>query len=195
MTISFRKRDPGVIELVDVAGPLEPGLVPEVEEVVSHEMFEAFYLREFPRILVLARAVAGADAAEDLAQETMLVAYRRWPEICCMESPGGYVRGICLHKSASVIRRLIAERRALQRYAARSVARLEPLLPDHEDFWSVVRALPRRQAQSAALFYALDLPVAEIATTLGCTEGTVKVHLSRARAALGHQLTESGEMS
>jgi len=190
MTISFRKRGPGVIELVDEPGPAGDLLAPGSTGVAAQEPFETFYAREFPRILVLARVLAGTAAAEDVAQETMLAAYRRWPEIRGLKSPGGYVRGICLHQATSVVRRLITERRAMQRYAARPAARLEPLPPDLEEFWSALRRLPRRQAQAAAMFYALDLSVAEIALSLGCAEGTVKVHLSRARTALGHQLTD-----
>ena len=50
-----------------------------------------------------------------------------------------------------------------------------------EEFWTAVRNLPHRQAQAAALRFVYDMPLAEIATTLGTSEGTVKQHLSRAR--------------
>ena len=39
-----------------------------------------------------------------------------------------------------------------------------------------------------ALHYIYDLGVAQIAATLGCAEGTVKVHLSRGRAALSERI-------
>ena len=51
----------------------------------------------------------------------------------------------------------------------------------------------RRQAQAIALHYIYDLGVADIASTLGCTEGTVKVHLSRGRAALAQRMHRSAE--
>ena len=47
----------------------------------SVESFEDFYRREYPRLLVLARVLAGDAAAEDLAQESMLAAYRQWTQI------------------------------------------------------------------------------------------------------------------
>jgi DNA-directed RNA polymerase specialized sigma24 family protein len=62
-----------------------------------------------------------------------------------------------------------------------------------EEFWSLVRQLPRRQAQSVALFYLYDLSVAEIAETLECSTGSVKSHLSRGRAALAKRLNTSLE--
>ena len=39
-----------------------------------------------------------------------------------------------------------------------------------------------------ALRYALDMSVVDIAEVLDCAEGTVKVHLHRARAALAVSL-------
>ena len=63
----------------------------------------------------------------------------------------------------------------------------------HERFWAEVRQLPRRQAQVIALHYMYDLSVADVAATLGCAEGTVKVHLSRGRAALAPRLNRSHE--
>ena len=47
-----------------------------------------------------------------------------------------------------------------------------------------MRTLPKRQAQATALRFVYDLPVADIAVVLGCSEGSVKQHLSRARASL-----------
>jgi RNA polymerase sigma-70 factor (ECF subfamily) len=195
MTKTFRKRAPAVLELVDE--PPSPGAGPGTERSPSRliEPFEVFYRREYPRLLVLSRALAGAAAAEDVAQETMVVAYRRWSHIARLDSPAGYVRGICLHKGRSVARRLIVERKALQRYAVRPSARCEALEPDSERYWAEVRRLPHRQAQATVLFYALDLPVADIATTLGCAEGTVKAHLSRARATLADRLGHTEESS
>ena len=66
---------------------------------------------------------------------------------------------------------------------------------DTEDFWAAVRALPTRQAQAAALRFAYELPIADIAQVPACSEGTVKQHLSRARQALSRnlQLAEGGD--
>ena len=172
---------------VDVGTPIAP--------VAPVEAFETFYRREYPRLLVLARALAGDQSAEDVTQESMVVTYRHWTRIAQLDSPVGYVRGICAHKAVSWTRRLSAERRALRRVAARRIATVQPLAPDSERFWAEVRRLPRRQAQAAALFYALDLPVSAVAETLGCAEGTVKAHLSRARAQLSERLLASEEES
>jgi RNA polymerase sigma-70 factor (ECF subfamily) len=145
--------------------------------------FDAFYRREFPRLVVLARVLAGPAVADDVAQEAMLVAYRKWDEVELLASPAGWVRSVCLHKAVSVVRRRSVEQRVLRTIGSFRSDRGAPVEED-ERFWSEVRKLPLRQAQVVALHYALDLGVVEIAATLGCAEGTVKSHLSRGRAAL-----------
>jgi RNA polymerase sigma factor (sigma-70 family) len=186
MTKSQRPSSRDVIELVDETSRPGPPSDPDIP--VTLESFEDFYRRELPRLVVLARALTGDLVAEDVAQESMLVAYRQWSRISALASPAGYVRGICAHKSVSLVRRHLSERRALHRLASRLTSIVDPLAGDSERFWAEVRRLPRRQAQVTALFYVLDLPVSEVATTLGCAEGTVKVHLSRARAELATRL-------
>jgi RNA polymerase sigma-70 factor (ECF subfamily) len=121
---------------------------------------------------------------DDLAQDTMLVAMRRWDEVRGFESPAGWVRAVCLRKSKDLIRRRTLERDLLARLGSLRAPPTGEAVPDDESFWSLVRQLPMRQGQVVALHYALDLPITEVAVILGCAEGTVKVHLSRARAAL-----------
>lgn len=193
MTKALRRRGRGVLELVDE--PARPDeAVPAAQVTAEVESFEDFYRREFPHLLVLARALAGDLAAEDVAQESMVVVYRNWSRISGLSSPVGYVRGICAHMAVDVTRRLLSERRALRKAAGRAVTVVEPLADDSSRFWAEVRALPHRQAQVVALFYALDLSVAEVAATLGCAEGTVKVHLSRARTELSSRLGTREEL-
>jgi RNA polymerase sigma factor (sigma-70 family) len=194
---SRRRHGPAVLELVEgptrTSGAALPAAELAVAALESLESFEDFYRREYSRLLVLARALVGDLAAEDVAQESMVVAYRDWSRISALSSPAGYVRGICAHKAVSVTRRLLTERRALRRAATRAQAAVQQLPDDTARFWAEVRRLPRRQAQTVALFYALDLPVAEVAATLGCAEGTVKVHLSRARKELASRLGATEE--
>ena len=195
MTKQSRKRERDLLELVDEPVVGEPPRGTDRPHVESVESFEDFYRREYRRLLVLARALAGDAAAEDVAQEAMIVTYREWSRISGLASPAGYVRGICAHQAVSLTRRVGAEGRALRRLAGRRVVTLEPLPSDSEHFWREVRRLPSRQARATALFYALDLPVAEVALTLGCAEGTVKVHLSRARTTLAGRLGSTEEPS
>lgn len=85
-----RRRGREVLELVDDHGR-NPSVVvvPVRSDPEPPESFETFYTGELPRLLVLARALAGDLGAQDVAQESMLVAYRRWSEIACLTSPVG----------------------------------------------------------------------------------------------------------
>jgi RNA polymerase sigma-70 factor (ECF subfamily) len=123
----------------------------------------------------------------------MLVAYRRWREVTELERPDLWVRRTCANLAVSQFRRRMVELRVTARLAGRRQPPVE-LSEAGEEFWAAVRALPHRQAQAAALRYVYDMPLAEIAATLGTSEGTVKQHLSRARQALAAALgANSGE--
>jgi RNA polymerase sigma-70 factor (ECF subfamily) len=159
---------------------MKPAVRPARDERSS---FEEFYLSELPRLVALARGLAGAAIAEDLAQEAMLVTYRRWHDVRDLQRPELWVRKTCSNLAISQFRRRLVELRA----SARLAGRREPLaqLSDPaEEFWAAVRRLPARQGQAAALRYVYDMPLADIAETMGCSDGTVKQHLSRARVAL-----------
>jgi RNA polymerase sigma-70 factor, ECF subfamily len=186
---------PVALELVDLTTSRDDDADERADAARLPEPFDSFYRREFPRLVALAHALAGPAQAADIAQEAMIVAYGQWDEVRSYTSPAGWVRGVCSHKAVSVVRRFGAETRALARLRLRRPPPIAADTTDDEPFWQAVRELPRRQAQVAALHYALDLSVADIAVTLDCAEGTVKAHLFRARAALADRLRPDEEGS
>lgn len=149
--------------------------------------FDAFYVTELSRLTALARGLCSAAVAEDVAQEAMLAAYRRWSHVSTLERPDLWVRRTCANLAVSQFRRRLVELRALTRLGSRSAPPAE-LESSSEELWAAVRRLPHRQAQAAALRFVYDMPIADIAKALDCTPGTVKQHLSRARQALAAQL-------
>jgi RNA polymerase sigma factor (sigma-70 family) len=153
-------------------------------------VFDDFYAAELSRLVALARGLAPGHLAEDVAQEAMLVAYRRWREVSELDRPDLWVRRTCANLAVSQFRRRMVELRATARLAGRRQPPIE-LSASGEEFWTAVRALPQRQAQAAALRFVYDMPIADIATTLGTSQGTVKQHLSRARHALAAALGAS----
>ena len=158
----------------------------ETVTIAARPSFDDFYRAELPRLVALARALCGAAVADDVAQEAMLAAYRRWRQVSDLEQPEAWVRRACSNLAVSQYRRKLVELRAVTRLANRPQPL--PLEAADDEFWASVRALPRRQAQVAALRYLYQLDVADIARTLEITEGSVKQHLSRGRARLVREL-------
>ncbi|HET6167853.1 MAG TPA: sigma-70 family RNA polymerase sigma factor [Marmoricola sp.] len=171
--------------------PTTGTVTPPQQDGSHRDSFEAFYVWEFPRLVALARGLATPLAAEDLAQEAMLVAYRRWTHVSELERPEFWVRRVCANLAASQFRRRLVEIRATSRIARKTQS--EVLDDPSEEFWSAVRRLPRRQAQAAALRFIYDMTISDIAATLDCSQGTVKQHLSRARASLATALATTEE--
>jgi RNA polymerase sigma-70 factor (ECF subfamily) len=152
------------------------------------EAFDTFYVRELPRLVALARALTGSSAAaEDVAQDAMIAAYRRWDEVSGLDLPAAWVRRVCVNRATSHLRRRSSEARAMLRLSS-ARGRDSELDPIDADFWAAVRRLPRRQAQSIALHYLYDMSVTDIALTLGCSSSSVKAHLVRGRTALARAL-------
>jgi RNA polymerase sigma-70 factor (sigma-E family) len=151
--------------------------------------FEYFYQQEFPRVVALAYVLSGSRmGAEDIAQEAFLRAYRDWDRVGSYEHQAAWVRRVAANLATSGLRRRLVEARALTRLAGRNEPTVDPLPAENAEFWSAVRALPRRQAQAVALYYFQDLSVQQTATALGCAEGTVKAHLAKARRTLARHL-------
>ena len=160
--------------------------------------FDEFYVGELPRLVALARGLCGASIAEDVAQEAMLVAYRRWREVARPRAAGSLgQRRTCANLAVSAVPAgRVVELRATGTPRPPDVTPPTELSPAGRGVLGGRRGhSPRRQAQAAALRFVYDLPIADIAAALGCTEGTVKQHLSRARHALADSLGVTEEES
>lgn len=162
----------------------------QVEQAAFRESFEAFYLREVRSVVGLAYILSGSGrAAEDLAHDAFLKAYRDWARISSYDDPAGWVRRVVSNDSVSRFRRLAAETRALVRLRGESYV-IPETDPEAMHLWEEVRRLPARQAQVIALRYYDQRSNPEIAEILGCSETTVKTHLQRARETLARRLQE-----
>lgn len=161
----------------------------EFEPCPRMETFDEFYRREYKAIVALAYGLTGNTwSAEELAQEAFAATYQRWEWLRAYDRPGTWARRVVLNRSVSRFRRAGNEARMMMRLRARPSSRPQP--GDDDEFWRLVRCLPRRQAQVVALFYAEDMAVEDIAAVLGCAAGTIKAHLHAARASLAARLEE-----
>jgi RNA polymerase sigma factor (sigma-70 family) len=127
------------------------------------------------------------DAAEDIVQESFIRLARSLHRINDPDRADAYLRSIVLNLARDHNRRGLLSMRHVMR-----THDLEPdgvdetigIAGEHDELLSALRCLPRRQRDCVALRYLLDLPVAEIATTLELSPNSVKTHLKRGLAKL-----------
>ncbi len=142
--------------------------------------FRDLYEREYAAVFRAAYVVSGdREAAEDATQEAFARALARWRRL----ERESWVAGWVMKTAINVARRQRRRRPVVQPSPAQE--------PDAEavlDLRRAIARLPRRQQEAVVLHYLVGLPIGEAARAMGCREGTVKVHLSRARAALADSL-------
>ncbi len=161
--------------------------------MVHHDVraptFDEFFLAEFPRLVSMLTAWSGErSVAEDLAQDALLQAHRNWATVSTLDRPGTWVRRVALNRSSNEGRRRRRERAALGRL--RPDGPRDVVIPTADDqLWERVRSLSSAQSDATIMRYVDDLALADIAAVLGCSEGTVKTHLQRARLALAEHLS------
>jgi RNA polymerase sigma-70 factor (ECF subfamily) len=145
--------------------------------------FEAWYLREHPKVMAALTWVAGdPHVAADATDEAFARAYANWRRVERMASPGGWVYRVGLNVVRRRMRRAAFEQRTLEPPA--EVAQVVD-----REIWTVVQQLPERQRVAVVLRYLLDLPEQEVATAMGISRGTVASALAAARRRLAGWLT------
>lgn len=156
--------------------------------------FEGFYRSHYrPLVRVLIPVVLDVHAAEELAQEAFLRAYRNWASVSGYDDPRGWLYRVAMRLAISRWRRLRSAAAALARYGPPS-----PVDGADEVALSVIaalRQLPIAQRQALVMHHMLGIPVAQIAAELGVPVGTVKARLSRGRSVLARVLSDFGEVA
>ncbi|MDR7251726.1 RNA polymerase sigma-70 factor (sigma-E family) [Nocardioides sp. BE266] len=155
--------------------------------------FASYVAARRPALLRWARAVAGdPHTAEDLLQASLVRVLPHWGGLREEAAADAYVRRTITRLHVS-----------WQRQPWRRDERPSDLLPElvghvdetdpHDDgeLWALVLALPDQQRAAVALRFYEQLSVAETATVLGCSTGTVKSNTSRGLAALRRLATDT----
>lgn len=135
------------------------------------------------------------DAADDLAADALLAAWRQWDRVQDAESPIAYVRGIVVNLASSRVRRIVRERSRLVlfRSDARMAQTTGPDTPAVVDLRDALQRLPRGQRACVVLRHGLGLSEAETAAALGISIGTVKSQTSKGAAALRRRIAVSDD--
>lgn len=161
------QRLPGVLRVAALKG-----------EAVSEGDFADFATAELPRLLRLARVLAGNEHdAWDLTQEALVRVGLRWPRIDHHGNPGAYARTTLIRLNIDRLRRIRREFPLLAGHDRPAPTAEGPGL----EGWLIAAwtALSPHQRTAVSLRYFLDLDVEDIARQMGCSTGTVRAHLSR----------------
>jgi RNA polymerase sigma-70 factor (sigma-E family) len=122
------------------------------------------------------------EDAKDAVQESLAKAYLVWPRI---EQPDAYVHRLVINS----VRGSYRARRQEILVADPPDCGIADSGPETVEARAVLagalRRLPRRQRAVVVLRCCLDLPVADVASLLRCSTGTVKSQLSKGLAKLG----------
>ncbi|NNE04776.1 MAG: RNA polymerase sigma factor [Xanthomonadales bacterium] len=176
----------------------DEALIEAIVKRGSEQHFRTLLARYKVRVHHIALSVLGptqAAQAEDVAQEVFISLYRRLDQF----------RGDC--KFSTWVYRLAVNaaidfKRVNTRHAGLAIddASLPGVpfeIPKGSDgrklesgVHQALLALPESQRMMVYLYYWLELKMREIAEVLDCPQGTVKVYLKRARAALAETLGE-----
>ncbi|MFF0446651.1 SigE family RNA polymerase sigma factor [Streptomyces sp. NPDC004609] len=154
---------------------------------MTEEEFTDFYATSVHRLTGQLYVMTGDfHEAQDVVQEAFVRAWGARRRLERELGPEAWVRTVAWRLAVSRWRRVVRSRSAWKR-------RNDPLTSDGPDPGTVdleraLRRMPARQRQCAALFYVCDLPVERIAAETRLSAGTVKTHLSRARAKLADHL-------
>ena len=134
-----------------------------------------------------ARALLDSDAAaEDAVGEAVLLAWQSFPRLRDPSAAKSWLLRICVNCACGQ-RRKTGREVALEGLEERAAPERDEAL---SDLWRAVCSLPRDQRLAVLLYYYEDMPVAEIARTLGIAQGTVKSRLGRGRDRLRQMLRE-----
>lgn len=148
--------------------------------------FERLFVAEYQAVThSVYLIVQDVGRAEDVTQDAFLELLRHWPKVAAYDRPGAWVRRIAIRNAVHMVRR---ER--LRSVLERGVRGQSAPGPADVDLINAIRRLPAMQRAAVVLFYFEDRPLAEIATVLGCSEPTARVHVHRARRRLAELLGE-----
>jgi RNA polymerase sigma-70 factor (ECF subfamily) len=173
------------------------------------EAFEQLVLRYRPAVVRLARTVVGADYAEDVAQDALLLAFKALPSI---EEPSRFAAWL----SAITRHRALRFRKSEDKHTSKRVALDEPLLEKidalakplavggsgpavgrgsgpadqerDEEMMIALDSLPADYAMPLRLHFLDDMPLKRIAAFMGVPLSTVKWRIHHGKKLLRTRL-------
>ncbi|BCB81635.1 SigE family RNA polymerase sigma factor [Phytohabitans flavus] len=159
----------------------------DADEAVR-EVYEASYRRLVGQLFGVTGDLA---EAEDAVQEAFARAVARPRVFLELADHEAWLRTVAINVARNRYRRRWVFDRLLRTGRVWTPPETVPeLAADGLDLIAALRTLPYRVRTALVLYHVVDLPVDEVAATLGASPNTVKSWLARGRAALARELGE-----
>ncbi|MFE2595582.1 sigma-70 family RNA polymerase sigma factor [Streptomyces sp. NPDC059396] len=163
--------------------PPPPPTTPAIDDLYHH--------RRLHLVRLALLLVDDLPTAEDVVQDAFAALFRRYGEnMKGLEEPEAYIRTCVINGARSVLRR----RRTVRAHVPERETHVPPaedsvlLREEHREVLAALRRLTRRQREVLVLRYWSNLTEAQIAHTLGVSNGTVKSTASRALDTMARHL-------
>ena len=142
------------------------------------EAFEELVMRYRPAVVRLARTIVGADYAEDVAQDSLLLAFKALPGIEEPRKFGSWLSAITRHRALRFSKSETMQKRVpLDEALLEKIEALARPIADKERDEATIQALdslPADYAMPLRLRFLDEMPLDRIATFMGVPLSTVK---------------------
>ena len=142
------------------------------------------HYRSLVRLAVL--LVRDVATAEEVVQDSFIAMHTAWRRLRDTEKALSYLRQSVVNRSRSVLRhRVVVDKNAPKPAPDMPSAEQGAIsLLERSAVIAALRTLPPRQREALVLKYYADLSEAQIAATMGISQGAVKSHTARGMASL-----------
>jgi|SRR5687768_9144193 len=163
------------------------------------DAFEQLVVRYRPAVVRLARSIVGADYAEDVAQDSLLLAFKALPSIEEPPKFAAWLSAITRHRAlrfnksetAHTNRRVALDEALLERIEALAKPLPDRALAERETDESMIEAidsLPVDYAMPLKLRFLDEMPLNRIAAFMGVPLSTVKWRIHQGKKLLRARL-------
>lgn len=163
------------------------------------EAFEELVVRYRPAVVRLARSITGADHAEDVAQDALLLAFKALPGIEEPRKFPAWLSAITRHRALRFSKSETAQMRkrvALDEALLEKIEALAKPLAEKErdeEMIEALESLPSDYAMPLRLRFLDEMPLNRIAAFMGIPLSTVKWRIHHGKKLLREKIEAGGE--